>query len=607
MPTRTRSSNTNNKSHSSMDPAPFQPGQRSPTTAARVNQNGQFRITGTSNALSAAAMQSSPSFRVTQNPLMGGQPVHVHGAAFMRGHGPSSSPIGIVRGSSRRLALEAVDDDCDGSSPIGQTPKTPKRASITIVSHRKPMTLSPSGRLVEKRDGSQGESFRNMKSSRFLELSSPEQAAVFEHQVVAHCCSPTRILRREFGRGIYGYFIFLQYLMCVNLACAVIAGVIFGISYTNLLDNHSFSMFFTAMYSRTMWLNWLITTSVIVALPALAGFLYPLIHKHVVAAGTLDAQDVTSSGDDREDIRIRGVTYRERRTRRIISGILFTLLIVGQTAITYAIYLGLSGAQDKSISLVVAFSNNMLNFIQKFLSKRLTFFELHRKVTTHREADTLKLFLLKFVNVIMLYVIKTELVSATDATSNAIEADLISLTCAAGFGNSTQLSNAGGTPLSSSLTCTCPLLSQGWTFFWLLVFDVAFSVIVEPLTGVALQQYRKCIANKQGLSDYDVQLDFDVAEELVSVLYRQFIILLGAPVFPLITLLGFGAYVVEYYMDRIKLVTLCKKTVIREEPIDLRLIVAATAIVSLAAAFSYPQGLLFLGLRYRAQECAFLS
>lgn len=42
-----------------------------------------------------------------------------------------------------------------------------------------------------------------------------------------------------------------------------------------------------------------------------------------------------------------------------------------------------------------------------------------------------------------------------------------------------------------------------------------------------------------------VQMQFDLAEEYVELLYRQFIVLLGMTTFPLITALGAVGYVIE--------------------------------------------------------------
>ena len=487
----------------------------------------------------------------------------------------------------------------------------PRKSVISVVS-RNSNVLAPAG------DGSfkdvRSATIRNMSSDRFMKLSVPEQAAVFEHQIVATTCSPIRVIRREFGRGISGYFMFVQYIIAVNVVLAAMAGGVFGYVYASLPDRASFSMFFTGLYPTDARKPWLATTSAIVCLPALAGLLYPLVYRKLMSGTAPELYDMTSTGDMREDLALRAVTYAERRRRRLASAIIFTILVAVQAAITYALFAGLRDVSSTYSSLIIAFSNNALNFMQKFISKRLTRMEMHSKVTTHREADTKKLFALKFINVIILYVLKSLL--ADDHPAATLEVDLVALACAPGTipaggapgGNGTAPAGGNGTaPAGGAGVCACPLVSQGWTFFWLLVFDVAFSVAVEPLVGLAIQKYRATTANKRGLSDYDTRLDFDVAEELVSVLYRQFIILLGAPVFPLITAVGVAGYVVEYYLDRAKLINLCKKTIIREESMDQRLIVVCTIIVSLAAAFSFPQGLVFTSMGYGMATCRFFA
>jgi hypothetical protein len=493
-------------------------------------------------------------------------------------------------------------------------------ARLSVVSIPRHSTVNPLSRVHQQSSSSEENtnniltngkthgttSFRDMQSDRFLQLSAPEQAAVFEHRVVAHSCSSTAVLRREFGKGIYGYFVFLQFLLFVNLLLTIISGSIFGAAYKKLLTTSSFAMLFTGVYPSSMRVPWLAATSAVVALPFVAGLMYPVVHKRLMENSIVDTQDAAEGGDNREDLTLRMVTHREKRIRRIMVGICFVTMIAAQAVITYFLYDSLANSSEGYASVVVAFSNNALNFCQKFISKRLTHMELHSRISSHRAADTKKLFAVKFFNVLLLYIIKA-IIGSKQSSFNLDGADVLTLTCIQHASNATVPAlNATSTPAPVD-SCDCPLVSQGWTFFWLLVFDVAFSVLIEPFFAFLNQRYRKCSANRRGLSDYDVQLDFDVAEELVSVLYRQFIILLGAPVFPLITAFGFIAYLIEYYMDRIKLVNLCKKTIIREESMDLRLIVACTLVVSVAAAFSYPQGMIFVGLGYHLDDCSFFA
>jgi hypothetical protein len=208
------------------------------------------------------------------------------------------------------------------------------------------------------------------------------------------------------------------------------------------------------------------------------------------------------------------------------------------------------------------------------------------------------------VNVVILYLLRALVAQAAVESSpvGVDSSDVTRLTCTAASLNGTAPgvpsgsgSGGNGTSVASGASgCECPLLGMAWTFLWLIIFDVAFSVVVEPLVAVAHQRYRRAVAVRQHLSDYDTQLDFDVSDELVSVLYRQYLVLLGASVFPLITLLGLVAFAIEYAMDRVKLVTLCRKSLQQADALDLRLIVGCSLAVTLLSVVVYPQGLLFI-------------
>lgn len=60
-------------------------------------------------------------------------------------------------------------------------------------------------------------------------------------------------------------------------------------------------------------------------------------------------------------------------------------------------------------------------------------------------------------------------------------------------------------------------------------------------------------------SDEDNKPEFDVAFEYLEVFYRQFICYLGMTVFPLMPVLSLIANLIEYFLDKVKMVKLCQK------------------------------------------------
>ena len=85
------------------------------------------------------------------------------------------------------------------------------------------------------------------------------------------------------------------------------------------------------------------------------------------------------------------------------------------------------------------------------------------------------------------------------------------------------------------------------------------------------------------------QSTFDLAEEYVQVLYRQFVVLLGVSVYPTIVVLAAVAYLLEYWLDKARLVYLCKRPEFREEPLSAKLVMAAHVFLAIAARFPPPR------------------
>jgi hypothetical protein len=406
---------------------------------------------------------------------------------------------------------------------------------------------------------------------------------MYEHRTRASTFGLTlHSLLADYGRGVYSYFVFMRFLLVLNAVVAVIAAVSFGVAYHSELDTSSFASCFIGVWSTASRPMWLGTSAAIIGVPLFGFLLYPWAHRRALAQ-EVDGGELRAAEDAKEDLLTRSVTAAERRGRRALSGIAFVLAVAAQAGITYGVILGVAGLSSNSIaSLVIAACNTTLNYVTRLAMKRLSHFELHKRHSTHRDADTLKIFVLKFANLVILYVIKGAVLRdrSGDGQDGFSSDAVLRLSCKPGL--------AAGSP------CTCPLLSAGWTFFWLLVLDVLVSSGLSPLLLLVRQRARRAMALRAGLSDYDTKADFEVSQEYVSSLYRLFIVLQGAVVFPMLAVLGAASFVLKLFTDRMTLVRLCKKMLQREEPVKMSLLMACCLFSCLAAAFLYPQGLLYV-------------
>ena len=99
---------------------------------------------------------------------------------------------------------------------------------------------------------------------------------------------------------------------------------------------------------------------------------------------------------------------------------------------------------------------------------------------------------------------------------------------------------------------------------------------------------------QSGKGDEAAKQQFDLPEEFTEVLYRQFLIYLGTAVFPLLPVLGVASYFLEYWVDKYRLIYLCRKEMSKARPVRARLLFALHILAALAALFSFPNGMVYL-------------
>lgn len=430
------------------------------------------------------------------------------------------------------------------------------------------------------------QSLRNVGDAATLS----ELAAHDEHTAKAPVFAWSLIpIRRDYGNGPYVFFCFLAWLAALNLVIGLLLSISFGAVFSGILDTTSFAGAFVALYPPNAFGTWVGTSSAAIVI-ILAGVLaYPLVHSRALAVTHDDLAVLSADEDRREDMLTRSATSIQRRWRRTVTAVGFVATLGIQAAITYGVISGLSSTSTSTAGLVLAAVNTGLNFISRLAVKRMTFYELHKRHSTHRDADTIKLFVLKFANVVILYLLKAavlhEDVAGSDGSALTTTA-IVTLSCRP----------AAPLPSGAAPACTCPLISSAWTAFWLLVLDTGVSSVLSPLAAWLRIRVLRCFASRAHLSDYEQRPEFEPSTEFVTVLYRQFLTLQGAILFPALPLVASASFFLKLWSDRFKLIKLCRKVLQREEPVKVLVVVMCGVFVTLYAAFGYPQGLLFVAL-----------
>eukprot|EP01080_Neovahlkampfia_damariscottae_P002767 gene2767-4175_t len=107
-------------------------------------------------------------------------------------------------------------------------------------------------------------------------------------------------------------------------------------------------------------------------------------------------------------------------------------------------------------------------------------------------------------------------------------------------------------------THVCPIRLYGYQYLWILIMDLTLWNAVEfflPIISTVLKKKFK----KQYDSDEDLRDEFDVGEEYLEILYRQLIIYYAMVSFPMASLIGFISAIVEYWLDKFRLVHVSRR------------------------------------------------
>jgi len=109
----------------------------------------------------------------------------------------------------------------------------------------------------------------------------------------------------------------------------------------------------------------------------------------------------------------------------------------------------------------------------------------------------------------------------------------------------------------SSERDVCPLYDLANQFAFLIIIDITFTALLELMLPIVV---RKCCTKQEnGQSAEESKPEFHLADEYVSVTYRQFIVFFGMPVMPFMPFLGLAGSCIDYWFDKIRLLRIAGK------------------------------------------------
>jgi len=450
---------------------------------------------------------------------------------------------------------------------------------------------SPSVEMEVVDDVHKGES-NELVNSRAEE---EDYEAVFEHNPKRESfLLPLDEIEQRFGKGTRLYFNFLKYIiLCnvINLVLGLINTAFFAASddagrtvmcnYPNLNFTWRngckegepvlrrltlYEKLFVGSWTtdqRTSWFGLSVATFVL-------WYLYGPIYALVIGRAQKSKQMGVDAVDDENDRlyvetdRIKeneGYSTTNRVLRQIATTALSVTMIVAGVLINYHVQL-VANRDDISSNTIYSFAMSaVVAIINTIWTSSVSFivdFEHHRTWSGARQNYLVKLYLFKIVNV-----------TANYAALNYAFAD----------------------PYS------CPMQQTGAKFITLIILDLfvfnALEFLVPPLKLWLYRRcgYRPCLKSHAG--DDALRPEFDVAQELIELLYRQFVLYTGTITMPLLAFLGLITNIVEYPLDKARLLYFCRPPK-RLEKTMTNLIVTAMVCSALAATLTYPFGAMWV-------------
>eukprot|EP00026_Physarum_polycephalum_P006587 Phypoly_transcript_06635.p1 GENE.Phypoly_transcript_06635~~Phypoly_transcript_06635.p1 ORF type:complete len:520 (+),score=74.89 Phypoly_transcript_06635:157-1716(+) len=381
-----------------------------------------------------------------------------------------------------------------------------------------------------------------------------DQEAADEHKRIRYPMSVSReTLGKRFGVGIYLYFDYLMYLIATNFVLLVLGVVSFAIHADrdswDGMENYPYGRFSFFFYDKATWKNsktpWLWINIAACLCWFLFGPIYSIrIRRYFkkrknenLDIGEINLEDYI----DVEDF-IKGnehITHQGRICRIALGYIIFVIVLaVSSIATFFLVVLSTSrriqqlDTSSLLVSAIIAVFMTAVNMAWERVCVWLTKMEGHATWTKFRQHNTLKFFLFKMLNVLIMYASRV----------------LVPRICP-------HIPSVRNYCNNSS----CLASTVGVQLIFLLFFDLTAQNAWEIISGwtkTKLSQRRGMLG--KGSND-SVRPEFDLAEEYLELAYRQFIIYLAFAIVPLVAVLGMLANMVEYRVDKYRLLRICQQ------------------------------------------------
>ena len=347
-------------------------------------------------------------------------------------------------------------------------------------------------------------------------------------------CSMERI-EQYAGRGVFLYFDYVRVLIIFNLVLALLQMCIYipflaegssassarrfaVLNGTDTTAGTKLAKYlFVSEFPNNLHKGWQAINSLCIIVILLYG---PVYYRHVKALFD-EKHETDNEGEQYVNSEFDVIKGNEhfselnRYVRRLFSYFCFTCLLVAQGFGSFYITKAIATTGSVVVSVIITILVSVLNFTYKKICGQLTNFEKHKCWSKFRKGNTFKFISFKLLNIAIVY-------SAKNYESDG------------------KAKNA-----------ECPLETIAVQFFFLILLDVVAMNVVELVAPPLVAKLKSKIVKIS--SDQEKLAEFDVSEEYLELLYRQYLVYMALSVFPLVAVLALFGAIVEFMLDKYKL------------------------------------------------------
>ncbi|KAH3756469.1 DUF590 family protein [Pelomyxa schiedti] len=428
---------------------------------------------------------------------------------------------------------------------------------------------------------------------------------------IPKCCGSKKSIGKYYGTGVELYFRFLIFIIGTNvfgLLCILVNFIphcILDLTKDDVALDSGISgiedrrrIFYLSSYTSDTFYYWLISSGVYALSWFFCGWVYFIsVARFFKHRNIHDHEDnyIEDEIPDNEDI-----THFSRCVRGAFSFFVFVSLLAVSAGCTFGLTILEKNAIGSRIaSTAVALVVTIVRLIWAAIATGLTKFERHTHWSSYKEHVLFKWYSFKVLNVVMMYISRW-LVMVFWADELTYDWNLPDLHLPYWQGGDGSLTS------TDAAETKCGLVAMGDQFLMLIVIDLLVSNAIEvgyPLIYPLVKKCFCCCCTDTKINSRKDRPEFDLAEEYLEILYRQFVIYLGMPFFPLITLLALLANVIEVGIDRLRLTKICKKPPALSGSMKKQLIFYMFVSAVLACgAFPVGTAFIFTGYSY-ARDC----